>query len=105
MAVHDIRYYLNGILFVAEGKNLTLVATDGHRLALAQATLDVDIPKQEVILPRKTVLELQRLLKDEKEGDNAAIEMRFAGNQAKFSSAAWSSSPSWSRASSPTTTA
>src|SRR5690606_3334972 len=36
MAVHDIRYYLNGILFVAEGKSLTLVATDGHRLALAQ---------------------------------------------------------------------
>ena len=80
MAVHDIRYYLNGILFVAEGKNLTLVATDGHRLALAQATLDVEIPKQEVILPRKTVLELQRLLKDE----DTPIEMRFAGNQAKF---------------------
>src|SRR6186713_2828747 len=96
MAVHDIRYYLNGILFVAEGKSLTLVATDGHRLALAQANLDVEIPKQEVILPRKTVLELQRLLKDgkddkkdDKEGkdekDNAPIEMRFAGNQAKFS--------------------
>jgi DNA polymerase-3 subunit beta len=81
MAVHDIRYYLNGILFVAEGKSLTLVATDGHRLALAQANLDVEIPKQEVILPRKTVLELQRLLKDE----DTAIEMRFAGNQAKFS--------------------
>ncbi|MCR5884601.1 DNA polymerase III subunit beta [Rhizobacter sp. J219] len=81
MAVHDIRYYLNGILFVAEGKSLTLVATDGHRLALAQATLDVEIPKQEVILPRKTVLELQRLLKDE----DTPIEMRFAGNQAKFS--------------------
>ena len=83
MAVHDIRYYLNGILFVAEGKSLILVATDGHRLALAQATLDVEIPKQEVILPRKTVLELQRLLRDDS-GDNA-IEMRFAGNQAKFS--------------------
>lgn len=80
MAVHDIRYYLNGILFVAEGKTLTLVATDGHRLALAQATLETDIPKQEVILPRKTVLELQRLLKDE----DTPIEMRFAGNQAKF---------------------
>ncbi|HEX6703880.1 MAG TPA: DNA polymerase III subunit beta [Albitalea sp.] len=80
MAVHDIRYYLNGILFVAEGKSLTLVATDGHRLALAQANLDVEIPKQEVILPRKTVLELQRLLKDE----DTPIEMRFAGNQAKF---------------------
>ncbi len=83
MAVHDIRYYLNGILFVAEGKSLTLVATDGHRLALAQVTLDTEIPKQEVILPRKTVLELQRLLQD---GEAAGtIEMRFAGNQAKFS--------------------
>jgi DNA polymerase III subunit beta len=81
MAVHDIRYYLNGILFVAEGKSLTLVATDGHRLALAQATLETDIPKQEVILPRKTVLELQRLLRD----DDSPIEMRFATNQAKFS--------------------
>ncbi len=80
MAVHDIRYYLNGILFVAEGRSLTLVATDGHRLALAQATLETDIPKQEVILPRKTVLELQRLLKDE----DTPIEMRFAPNQAKF---------------------
>jgi DNA polymerase-3 subunit beta len=81
MAVHDIRYYLNGILFVAEGKQLSLVATDGHRLAFASSTLDVEVPKQEVILPRKTVLELQRLLSD-KEG---AIEMQFAANQAKFS--------------------
>jgi DNA polymerase-3 subunit beta len=81
MAVHDIRYYLNGILFIAEGRTLTLVATDGHRLALAQSTLETDVPtKQEVILPRKTVLELQRLLKDE----DTPIEMRFAGNQAKF---------------------
>jgi DNA polymerase-3 subunit beta len=102
MAVHDIRYYLNGILFIAEGKTLTLVATDGHRLGLAQATLETDVPsKQEVILPRKTVLELQRLLKDE----DTPIEMRFAGNQARSCSRAWSSSPSWSRASSPTTTA
>jgi DNA polymerase III subunit beta len=89
MAMHDIRYYLNGILFVAEGNSLTLVATDGHRLALAQATLDVDMPKQEVILPRKTVLELQRLLKDDSKGKEGEaeqlIEMRFAGNQAKFS--------------------
>jgi len=81
MAVHDIRYYLNGILFVAEGQQLSLVATDGHRLAFSSATLDVEVPKQEVILPRKTVLEMQRLLSD-KEG---AIEMQFAGNQARFS--------------------
>jgi len=81
MAVHDIRYYLNGILFVAEGKQLSLVATDGHRLAFATAALDVEVPRQEVILPRKTVLELQRLLSDAE----GAIEMQFAGNQAKFS--------------------
>ena len=81
MAVQDIRYYLNGILFVAEGKQLSLVATDGHRLAFASATLDVEVPKQEVILPRKTVIELQRLLSDA----DGALEMRFAGNQAKFS--------------------
>ncbi len=68
MAVHDIRYYHNGILFVAEGKQLSLVATDGHRLAFSSAMLDVEVPKQEVILPRKTV-----------------IEMQFANNQAKFS--------------------
>ncbi|MDO5086620.1 MAG: DNA polymerase III subunit beta [Comamonadaceae bacterium] len=88
MAVHDIRYYLNGILFVAEGNTLSLVATDGHRLAFASATLDVEVPKQEVILPRKTVIELQRLLSDASvpEGQEAPmIEMRFAGNQAKFS--------------------
>jgi DNA polymerase-3 subunit beta len=81
MALHDIRYYLNGILFVAEGKQLSLVATDGHRLAFASATLDVEVPRQEVILPRKTVIEMQRLLSDAE----GAIEMQFANNQAKFS--------------------
>jgi DNA polymerase-3 subunit beta len=82
MAVHDIRYYLNGILFVAEGKQLSLVATDGHRLAYSSAQLENDVQqRQEVILPRKTVLELQRLLSD-KEGN---INMQFASNQAKFS--------------------
>ena len=89
MAVHDIRYYLNGILFVAEGRQLSLVATDGHRLAFSSAKLDTDVPnKQEVILPRKTVIELQRLLSDASvpEGQDAPmIEMQFAPNQAKFS--------------------
>ena len=85
MAVHDIRYYLNGILFVAEGTKLSLVATDGHRLAFASAELDVDVgEKQEVILPRKTVLELQRLLSDAGGENQPHIEMQFANNQAKF---------------------
>jgi len=70
-----------GVRVAGRGHSHTpLVATDGHRLALGQATLDAEIPKQEVILPRKTVLELQRLLKDE----DTPIEMRFAGNQARF---------------------
>ena len=87
MAVQDIRYYLNGILFVAEGRTLSLVATDGHRLAFASAQLDVDVPKQEVILPRKTVIELQRLLRDtdEKAQEQALIQIQFANNQAKLS--------------------
>ena len=88
MAVHDIRYYLNGILFVAEGNELALVATDGHRLAFASAALDVEMPKQEVILPRKTVIELQRLLSDlgaPEGGEAPMIEMQFAPNQARFS--------------------
>ena len=84
MAVHDIRYYLNGILFVAEGRQLALVATDGHRLAYTSAQLDVDVPKQEVILPRKTVIELQRLLSDIGGDNQPQIEMQFASNQAKF---------------------
>lgn len=80
MAVHDIRYYLNGILFVVENNELRLVATDGHRLAYSSAKLDIDIPKQEVILPRKTVLELSRLLND----NDDTISISFATNQAKF---------------------
>ena len=85
MAVHDIRYYLNGILFVAEGTQLSLVSTDGHRLAFASAALDVEVPKQEVILPRKTVLEMQRLLSDAEGENQPMMEMQFANNQAKFS--------------------
>lgn len=80
MAVHDIRYYLNGILFVAEGKQLSLVATDGHRLAFASATLDVEVPRQEVILPRKTVLELSKLLSD---GDDL-VTLDILANQVRF---------------------
>ena len=60
MAVNDIRYYLNGVLLEIDGTWLKMVATDGHRMAYAQVALEGDLPKQQVILPRKTVLELQR---------------------------------------------
>ena len=63
MAQQDVRYYLNGMLLETGGKHLRAVATDGHRLALCQAELDgLDLDEQQVIVPRKGVLELQRLM-------------------------------------------
>lgn len=62
MAQQDVRYYLNGLLLETAGKALRAVATDGHRLALCEAELDEAIAEQQVIVPRKGVLELQRLL-------------------------------------------
>jgi len=69
MAQQDIRYYLNGLLMVVEDRSLKLVATDGHRLALTTLKLAAELPRQEVIVPRKTVLELSKLLAD---SENAA---------------------------------
>jgi len=80
MAQQDIRYYLNGMLLVIDTASLQAVATDGHRLSWASLRVDGNYQRQEVILPRKTVLELARLLSNIDE----PIEMRFAGNQAKF---------------------
>jgi len=63
MAQQDVRYYLNGLLLETGGKVLRTVATDGHRLALCEVELDGEkMPEQQVIVPRKGVLELQRLM-------------------------------------------
>src|SRR5256886_7064041 len=81
MAQQDIRYYLNGLLMVVEEGQLKLVATDGHRLAYASREVGgKNLPKQEVILPRKTIIELSKLLEDS--DDSVAIELSSA--QAKF---------------------
>ena len=88
MAQQDIRYYLNGMLLVVEGAIVRAVATDGHRLALAEVTLPDDGPntgvartdKIEAIVPRKTILELSRLLPDSDE----PVRVQMAINQAKF---------------------
>ncbi|HSY07380.1 MAG TPA: DNA polymerase III subunit beta [Steroidobacteraceae bacterium] len=67
MAQQDVRYYLNGMLLETEGKALRAIATDGHRLALCEAELENRVKSaQQVILPRKAVLELQRILGAEK---------------------------------------
>jgi DNA polymerase-3 subunit beta len=62
MAQQDIRYYLNGMLLVIASGSLQAVATDGHRLAWASLPVAGEYQRQEVILPRKTVLELGKLL-------------------------------------------
>src|SRR6478672_7028655 len=80
MAVQDIRYYLNGVLFSVEGSTLRVVATDGHRLSFASQSLEGDHGSVEAILPRKTVLELIKLL-----GDNDdPVELAIGSNQARF---------------------
>ena len=68
MAQQDVRYYLNGMLLETGGKHLRAVATDGHRLALCEVALeDSAFDEQQVIVPRKGVIELQRLLSGEGE--------------------------------------
>jgi DNA polymerase-3 subunit beta len=63
MAQQDVRYYLNGLLLETHGKTLRAVATDGHRLALCEALLAAPaLHDEQVIVPRKGVLELNRLL-------------------------------------------
>jgi DNA polymerase-3 subunit beta len=63
MAQQDVRYYLNGLLLETEGDRLRAVATDGHRLALSELGLEMPATHtRQVIVPRKGVLELNRLI-------------------------------------------
>lgn len=80
MAQQDIRYYLNGLLFVVDGPLVRVVATDGHRLAYSASESGTDLGRQEVIIPRKTVTELQRLLADSDE----PVDIGIASNQISF---------------------
>ncbi len=80
MAQQDIRYYLNGLLLVVTGSEIRVVATDGHRLAYASEAIDGHHERLEVILPRKTVLELSRQLAD----NDDALEIVLTPTQAQF---------------------
>jgi len=77
MANQDVRYYLNGMLLDLREESLRCVATDGHRLALAEARIGsrVSAPRQ-VIVPRKGILELQGLF----ESGDGTVELEFARN-------------------------
>ena len=81
MAQQDIRYYLNGLLMIVEDDHLRLVATDGHRLAFAAKQLPAsNLDRQEVILPRKTVIELTKLLSDTAD----PVTITLSATQARF---------------------
>ena len=83
ISTEETRYYLNGIYLheVAAGPTLRAVATDGHRLAQAQ------VPRPEgakampgVIIPRKTVLEIVKLI----EGSDAEVEIALSASKIRF---------------------
>jgi DNA polymerase-3 subunit beta len=79
MAQQDVRYYLNGLLLETDGKSLRAVATDGHRLALCEMELTGKAKaNHQVIVPRKGVLELQRIL-----GTEGTIELAVGTNHVR----------------------
>ncbi len=79
MAQQDVRYYLNGMLLETGSGRLKAVATDGHRLALCQAEAEGSSEEQQVIVPRKGVLELQRLLTGE-----GSLEIELGANHVRI---------------------
>src|SRR5438067_5407145 len=80
MAQQDIRYYLNGMLLVIDNESLQAVATDGHRLSWASIGVPGNYARQEVILPRKTVLELSKLLAEVDD----RVTLDILANQVRF---------------------
>ena len=76
----ETRYVLNGVLFSFIDQKLTLVATDGRRLALTETELEYpEDAEQELVVPSKTIHELIRNLDGEGE-----LRLAAAGNQAVF---------------------
>lgn len=81
MAQQDVRYYLNGLLFDLRDSTLRCVATDGHRLALCETTLENgNVAKRQIIVPRKGVTELQRLL----EGGDREVELEVGRSHVRM---------------------
>ncbi len=90
MANQDVRYYLNGLLLELRGGLLRCVATDGHRLAIADEELDLGVADtRQLIIPRKGVLELQRLLGDA--GDDITLEVGRSHIRAKLADTVFTS--------------
>lgn len=81
MAQQDVRYYLNGMLLHISPRWIRAVATDGHRLAMSELVVETGVKdEQQIILPRKAVLELARLL----DGGDAEVKLGIGGGQIQF---------------------
>lgn len=77
MANQDVRYYLNGMLLDLTEDMLRCVATDGHRLAMAETTIEAGVSaRRQIIIPRKGVLELAGLF----EAGEGEVELQFGRN-------------------------
>jgi DNA polymerase-3 subunit beta len=79
MAQQDVRYYLNGMLLETDARAIRAVATDGHRLALCEIALEGKATAQQVIVPRKGVLEMQRVL-----GHDHDVEIAIGTNHIRI---------------------
>ncbi|MBU0683215.1 MAG: DNA polymerase III subunit beta, partial [Candidatus Omnitrophica bacterium] len=76
----DTRYVLNGMLLSIKGDNISLVATDGRRLAVSKKKLlQKTLVDREVIIPTKTAQEVKRLLME-----NGEVGIKFSDNQIMF---------------------
>ncbi|MDO8602477.1 MAG: DNA polymerase III subunit beta [Candidatus Omnitrophota bacterium] len=79
MSHDETRYVLNGALFLFKGKKLAIVTTDGKRLSLVKKDIEKDGLNKAVVVPSKTIYELNRIL-----GDEGDVRIMFNENQIKF---------------------
>lgn len=80
MAHQDVRYYLNGLLVELAQNRVRTVATDGHRLAVCDLETDVDVKEtRQIIVPRKGIMELQRLL----DGEDEEVTLELGKNHVR----------------------
>ncbi|MDP4709233.1 MAG: DNA polymerase III subunit beta [Rickettsiaceae bacterium] len=83
MSNEETRYNLNGIYMHVQEKKFCAVATDGHRLSIASTPLQNKVEEFGVIVPRKTVGELLKIVKDAK-NIQSDIHIFLASNKIKF---------------------
>ncbi len=80
MAQQDIRYYLNGLLLEVNENRLNIIGTDGHRLSFTTTELSHTFEKNNIIIPRKTIIELIKLLDD----SDHEVSIEFTATQVTF---------------------